>query len=369
MINPFLLTGYHSPEYFCDRQMETGRITEAIQSSRNLTLISVRRLGKTTLLNHVEHQLNKNVVFIYVDLYPTLQLNDFVHVFSNKILNQLEPFSDKVMRKINSFFGLLRPRFSIDPVTGAPSVELAISNRSETETSIALLFDYIRQSEKQVAVAFDEFQQIQNYPEKNVEAILRSRIQKDISSSFIFSGSFTHMLIPMFSDYSRPFYQSSELMQLDKIDREKYIPFLISMFAKGKIRLSESIAEYIYDLNKGITYNVQYMCNKLFSLQLTEISKVNADEMLQNILKENEAIYFNYRELMTDLQFKVLKAIAKETSVEKPYNSRFIALYKLGSASSVKAAIDALLKRGMLTSSKAIYVTDWYFSLWLKNQL
>lgn len=369
MTNPFLITGYKGAEYFCDRLEETGRIIEAINNSRNLTLISERRLGKTTLLNHVEHQLNQDVVFINVDLYPTQRLNDFVQVFSNKILSRLEPFSDKVMRKINSFFGLLKPRFSIDPLTGAPNLELALSNRGETETSIALLFDYIRQSEKRVAVAFDEFQQIQNYPEKNVEAILRSQVQKDTSSGFIFSGSFTHMLIPMFNDYSRPFYQSSELMQLDKIDPQKYIPFIVSMFAKGKMRLSESTAAYIYDLNKGITYNVQYMCNKLFSLQLPEISKGNADEMLQDILKENEAIYFNYRELMTDLQFKVLKAIAKETSVEKPYNNQFLTNYKLGSASSVKTAVDALLKRGMITSNKAIYVTDWYFSLWLKNQL
>lgn len=368
-MNPFLLTGYHSREYFCDRQKETERITEAIQNARNLTLISERRLGKTTLLNHVEHNLDKSVVFIYVDLYPTLQLKDFVQVFSNRILSQLEPFSDKVMRKINSFFGLLRPRFSIDPATGAPNLELSLTNRSETETSVSLLFDYIRQSEKRVAVAFDEFQQIQNYPEKNVEALLRSLIQKDTSSSFIFSGSYTHMLISMFSDYSRPFYQSSELMQLDKIDRAKYVPFILSMFGKGKIRLSESTAEYLYDLNKGITYNVQYICNKLFSSGNSEISKINADEILKDILEENEVIYFNYRELMTDLQFKVLKAIAKETSVDKPYSNQFISKYQLGSSSSVKTVIDALLKRGMLTNNRTIYVTDWYFSLWLKNQL
>ncbi len=72
---------------------------------------------------------------------------------------------------------------------------------------------------------------------------------------------------------------------------------------------------------------------------------------------------------MTDLQYKVLKAIAKEDAVDKPFSNQFISRYQLGSASSVKTTIEALLKRGILTNNKNLYLTDWYFSLWLKNQL
>ena len=111
------------------------------------------------------------------------------------------------------------------------------------------------------------------------------------------------------------------------------------------------------------------MCNRLFSLDDNEINKNLADEMLQIILKENEIIYFNYRELLTELQFKVLKAIAKETTVAKPYSNQFISKYSLGSASSVKTSIETLLKRGMLTNKQFLRITDWYFSCWLSQQL
>lgn len=45
--NPFLIAGYHSPEYFCDRLKETETITNALQNERNITLIAARRMGRT----------------------------------------------------------------------------------------------------------------------------------------------------------------------------------------------------------------------------------------------------------------------------------------------------------------------------------
>jgi hypothetical protein len=49
--NPFVTGGYIGPDYFCDRQNETDLLLRAISSKRNLTLISLRRMGKTGLLN------------------------------------------------------------------------------------------------------------------------------------------------------------------------------------------------------------------------------------------------------------------------------------------------------------------------------
>ncbi len=78
----------------------------------------------------------------------------------------------------------------------------------------------------------------------------------------------------------------------------------------------------------------------------------------------------NYRELVTSLQFKILKATAREKVVEKPYSNEFIRKYKLNSASSVKTSIEILLKKGILTQQhQEIYVNDLFFSMWLARQL
>ena len=41
--NPFLISGYYSPEYFCDRERETQTITDALYNGRNIILISNSR--------------------------------------------------------------------------------------------------------------------------------------------------------------------------------------------------------------------------------------------------------------------------------------------------------------------------------------
>ena len=367
-MNPFIISGYESPEYFCDREVESKELINAIDNSRNVTLISERRYGKTSLLNHVEYLLSDKVIFIYIDLYPTLQLKDFIQILSGKIVEKLEPFSDKVIRKITKFFAAFKPRFSFDPTTGAPNLELSVSSKSEAEKSISLLFEYIRNSEKKVVIAFDEFQQILKYPEKNIEALLRSEIQKDNKSCFIFSGSQTHILISIFNAYSRPFYNSTQTMNLKKIEKNKYANFIIANFESYGFQVDNKIANYIYEVNNGVTYNVQYHCNKLFSKQEKVISQIYVDETLHKILKENEVVYFNYRDLLTNFQFKIVKSIAKETFVEKPFSNEFISKYNLGPASSVRTAIKSLSEKGVLINHKGVHLSDWFFSLWLKYQ-
>lgn len=332
-------------------------------------MISERRLGKTSLLNHVAQQLNTEVVFLYIDLYPSLQLKDFIQLLSDKILEKLEPFSEKVIRKITSFFSAFKPKFSFDPNTGTPNLELLIDNKVDAEKSVVLLFKYIRESEKKVVFAFDEFQQIVNYPEKNIEALLRSEIQKDNKTFFIFNGSLSHLLISMFNEHARPFYNSTETMNLERIEKQTYAKFIVQLFQSGGFLIDLETANYIYEINNGITYNVQYLCHKLYSKQEKEISRTNADKMLKEILIENEVVYFNYRELLTSLQYQTIKAIAKETYVYKPYSMEFLSKYMLGSVSSIRTIIKTLSGKGIITNHNGVHLSDWYFSQWLKTQL
>jgi len=68
---------------------------------------------------------------------------------------------------------------------------------------------FMAEVKKDLVFMFDEFQQISQYPEKNMEHLLRTIIQSYPAIPFIFSGSSKHMLEPMFSAANRPFYQSA----------------------------------------------------------------------------------------------------------------------------------------------------------------
>lgn len=85
-----------------------------------------------------------------------------------------------------------------------PEVSIDIATDKE-ETTLKEIFNYLQSSEKRCYIAIDEFQQITEYPEKGVEALLRSYIQFLPNVRFIFAGSKQHVMQEMFLSTKRPF--------------------------------------------------------------------------------------------------------------------------------------------------------------------
>ena len=78
-------------------------------------------------------------------------------------------------------------------MTGSPTVSVSME-RSKSEYTIESIFQYLKNSNKEIFFAIDEFQTIADYPEKGTEALLRSHIQFMHNVHFIFSGSKLHMI-------------------------------------------------------------------------------------------------------------------------------------------------------------------------------
>ena len=219
--NPFLISGYYSPEYFCNRERETQTITDALYNGRNLTLIAPRRMGKTGLVKHVFHRLKEqqaDIVTLYMDIYSTQNLGDFVRLLANTVLGQLDSAPQKALSRVSQFIKSCRPVFTFDELTGVPKVIIEIAPAAE-ETTLKEIFDYLKSSDKRCYIAIDEFQQIADYPEKGVEALLRSYIQFIPNVNFIFAGSKQHVMQEMFLSAKRPFYQSTQTLSIDRIER------------------------------------------------------------------------------------------------------------------------------------------------------
>ena len=67
--NPFIIRGYRSEEYFCDRQSETDTLLENIRNQVDTTLYSPRKYGKTGLIFHT---LKKAEAEGYTTLYADI---------------------------------------------------------------------------------------------------------------------------------------------------------------------------------------------------------------------------------------------------------------------------------------------------------
>ena len=221
--NPFITFGYEGPEYFCDRQKETSELTSLVRNGNNVVLMSPRRMGKTGLLYHCfgqEEIKNEYSTFI-IDILSTSNLSDMVVTMGKAILSQLMPLGQRAISKFTRAVSSLRPTMTMDPM-GNANFSIDIAQLSTPEYSLEEIFRYIEESDRHVLIAMDEFQQITSYPEKNVEAVLRTYIQRSKNSTWIFSGSSRHLLSEMFLAPSRPFYASTSFLSLECIPCATY---------------------------------------------------------------------------------------------------------------------------------------------------
>lgn len=366
--NPFLISGYESPAYFCDREKETEKLLETLRNGRNITLTSPRRLGKTGLIKHVFHLLRQQdpkTVAIYIDLYPTESLYDFTQAFSSAVLGQLDSSPVKVLKKIASLFKGLRPSLTVDQVTGQPKVGLDIAAGSEAST-LEQVFSYLKQTGKTCYIAFDEFQQIARYPEKNVEALYRSYIQDLHNVHFIFSGSQAHMLGEMFLSPKRPFYQSTSEITIGTIDEDAYFDFAAAFFKdQGRI-LRKEVFHQVYDLYEGYTWYIQMVLNRLYAKAGRPLDEELVQESIRDILRENEFYYQHLLQVYPKGQVKLVKAIAKEKKVKEITAGAFISKYGLTATSSVKSSLSRMLDEEIIYRSPDGYlVYDRFFGQWL----
>ncbi|HRE74491.1 MAG TPA: hypothetical protein PLR45_07350 [Flavobacteriales bacterium] len=368
--NPFSISGYEGPERFCDREEETARITNAIRNKRNLVILAQRRMGKTVLIEHAFHQVKnvKGLKTFSVDLLPCENLNDFCLVMAREVVALLESKPEKLIKTIRGMFRTLNPIIRYDAVTGDPAVEFQLGDKSSPQLTLTEIFRFLESLKIRMVIAFDEFQQIAFFPEKNTQSLLRAEIQKCKYLSFIFSGSRQHLLGAMFAQHNKPFYQSAEIMQLEKISEEAYSAFILNHFKKNKFSISVPAIHLGLQKTKRHTWYVQYLFHKLYANGKKQITEKEVEHAFKTILKEQEAIYTGYRNLLTKNQWNLLIGLAKEGEVGKPLSKEFIRKYELGTSSSVQVSLKRLNEQEMIYFDENTWkIYDLYFSEWLSS--
>ena len=63
---PFPVSGYYSPQYFCNS--EKNILLSNIKGGQSTVLTAQRRIGKTSLIHHVIAKLPSNTRGIYLDI-------------------------------------------------------------------------------------------------------------------------------------------------------------------------------------------------------------------------------------------------------------------------------------------------------------
>lgn len=374
MENPFIIKSYESKELFCDREEELQLMLRNCINSTDMTLISQRRMGKTGLILRLFDELKDTrpeIHTIYFDIFASRNIDDFIKLMAEAAMKAF-PSKTSMGEKFMTFIKSLRPQLSFDNITGEPQLQIAYQTAHEKEYTLRGLFDFLDRQNEHIVIAIDEFQQIRDYPEQNMEALLRTYIQQTHNLTFIFCGSKKHIMADIFANEKKPFYNSTSFISLDKISVDSYSAFIRRLFNERQRSITDEALQFILEWTRRHTYYTQQLCHTVFANGNEAVAIDEVKKACEQLMKQGEAVYLQYRQMLTDKQWDYLIAVAKEGSVQQITSSAFLKTHKIGTPSVSRRLAEALCEKGLLNDNVAINGTtytlsDVFLSHWMER--
>ena len=336
--------GYATGKAFCNRDVEREQLKTRILGNEHCVIVAPRRYGKTSLVNQV--LLEIDFAGKRIDLLPATNAY-FVHkaikaCFSD-LFGQITPTSQKAKQALIDFIKDAHPKLTLS-VFGQ---KLEINSAQQPEESIIDLLvglnTLAKKSKTRAVICFDEFQQIGELKNHHaIEASIRHAVESSTNISYIFSGSNRHLLSRMFSDKSRPLYHLCDLIKLEKIKFDTYLPILKNRAeAKwGKSTNLDFIPE-ILQLTKCHPYYVNALCRHLWRNKDAPSKKATQKTWISYVETQGNWISDDLARL-TPNQRNILAALSFRYTTEL-YGNDFVTRVKMG-LSSVKKSISMLMR-------------------------
>ena len=354
-MNPFLLKGYKSPEYFCNRDKERDKIIHSIRNQQDITLYAFRRIGKSALIRHVFYYLKNEFNCIFADIWGTTSLGGFLNELANATI-QSNVFSKRSFgKKLTDFIKSIGASLSIG-IDGKPSLDIMYHDKNQAFISLEELLFFLNQQRTPVVLAIDEFQEIRKYGESiPLEAKFRTLAQKCQNICFVFSGSEHHLLSEIFSRFNKPFYQTTRMMELGKIPLHDYRNFILSHFNRGKRKIDRIVIDHILNICHQHTYYVQAICNYIYGLSKWPASVSDFENDYYEYISEKKVFYSELPQRFTTHQFSTIKAFARMGLVKSPTSADFMRMAEVKGASSMQRIIKTLFDKQVIIKDNGFY--------------
>ncbi len=372
MKNPFVYGETVSGDNFCDRSLETKELVTDVKNGQNVIIFSPRRYGKTSLIKQVLRKVKaQGTLTFYVDLYPAINKEKFIEIYAGAISAGIPGGARQVVKKIKEYLPRIIPKVVMDDQSF--HLEFEFDRTGSISPNINDLLCVVdkeadRQN-KSAVVVFDEFQEIANFDDDEIERKMRSVFQNHRNVSYIFMGSKTHLMRDIFNNPNRPFYKSGKHFPLGKIDHEELSLFAKRKFSDQGIVIDDNDLNNILNSTECHPYYFQMLCNVLWELCMDSmvITKSDIGKALDILISRESSAYIAMWEELTIKQKNLMVALAKEESPEV-FSKKFLEKYGLGPSSSIQKALKNLLKKEFVQQENGSYmVYDLFFKKWIRR--
>jgi len=350
-MNPFSYGNIVTGSRFYDRKEECARIVATLSGGNNMVLYAPRRFGKTSLIFKAIDELEKKgYICIYFDFMTVYSPESFVRLYT-KALSAKQSNLNKFARMFSQIFKTIRPLLTFGQ-DGMPELSIDFANTTVDETIISQLLDMpemLAGKNKRVIVFFDEFQEVNKLKNINFESLLRSKVQQQQSTNYLFFGSKTHLLKEMFNDKGKAFYNAASQMAIGPLPQQDTIAFLREKFALSNISIEDEIAKYLILVAADIPHYIQLLASEIWQDMVncqSVITKKIIDINAQRILALKSDYYMELFGNRSQNQKQLLKALTSER--KNIFSTDYIYKHRLSSVSTLQRSVKELINEGII---------------------
>ena len=373
MNKPFNYGKIAEVNYFTNRTKEVKWLEMQINAGINCILMSPRRWGKSSLVQHTANIIKKKtpkIVFCFLDLYNVRSEKEFLELFSTTIIKATSNSFDDAVRNVKAVFKQLIPSVAI---SADPNAEIELSfNWKELQknmTEVLNLPEKIAAAKNiQVVVCVDEFQNI-SFMEDGIafQKKLRAHWQKHQKANYVLYGSRRHLMMDFFTKSSMPFYRFGEIMFLEKISEDHWINYISERFVATNKKISDAYAATIAQQMENHPYYVQQFAQAVWQQTNKTVNANNLVEATEDLLDQYTILYQKEVDMLTNFQLNFLKALCND---ETAFGSKKILEgYDLGTSANITRIKTALQNHEIIdVLGKTIAFNDPLFAIWLKKR-
>ena len=370
---PFVYGTSVDDEHFTDRVKETKRLKLDFEHGINTIIISPRRMGKTSLVRRVMRQItDEQIKVVFMDVYDCRTEYDFYNRFATSVIRDTASRLDRAMDYVKEFLVRLVPKVSFSPEANTEfSLSLGITPESYTPEEILNLPEEIAQSKGvHVIVCIDEFQQIGDFPDSlSVQKRMRGVWQHQRNVSYCLFGSKRHLMAKLFQSANMPFFHFGEMMFLQPIPVEDWVPYVQERFqGEGKSISEEMVRRICLTVRCQSSYVQQLSWNVLANTE-DVVGDKQVDMGVEELIIQCSSLFLQQLDGLSTYQMNLLRAI--RDGVHGGYTSHAVMQnYNFGTKSNVTRIQQALIERELIDiTDGSCDFADAVFGLWFRRHI
>lgn len=369
---PFVFGKVADGADFTDRIPDTDRLVNNFRGLVNTVIISPRRWGKTSLVNHAMECMKdeKEYILCKVDIFNCRTEAQFYQTYVNAILSASYSKMDEFIAAAKKYVGTFGPKLSLSDSSMKYELALGIDFKDKQysyDEILDLPQKIAEEKNRKFVVCIDEFQNVSTYDDPlGFQRKLRSHWQNHNKVGYCMYGSKRHMLLDIFSNYEMPFYKFGDVMFLEKISESNWVEYITLRFANTGKQIARETAAHLARRVECHPYYVQQLAQLAWLRTSDVCSRETVDEAFNSLVEQLSLLFSNVVDSLTAKQINFLLAIVNG---EKNFSSReVLQKYNLGTSANIKNLRKALQDKDLIdVMPNSTEMQDPVYAYWIKR--